>query len=78
MHENSVGCVCMVWPYPGWRADASVFSPSGLPACFSSSRFCLRSLHGSIMGCDLGRGEMRERRRESCECFVHVLLCPTV
>ena len=35
----------------------------------------LHSLHGSIMGCDL---EMRERRRESCECFVHVLLCPSV
>ena len=29
----------------------------------------LRSLHGSIMGCDLGRWEMRERRRESCECL---------
>ena len=35
----------------------------------------LRSLHGSIMGCDLGRWEMRERRRESCECLVDVLLC---
>ena len=38
----------------------------------------LRFLHGSIMGCDLGRWEMRERRRESCECFVHVLLCLSV
>ena len=37
-----------------------------------------RLLHGSIMGCDLGRGEMRETRREGCECFVHVLLCPSV
>ena len=38
VYENPVGCVCVVWPYPGWRADASVFSLSWLPACFSSSR----------------------------------------
>ena len=76
MHENPVGCVCMVWPYPGWRADASVFSPSWLPAYYSSSR-CWPSFSG-IMGCDLGRWEMRERRRESCECFVDVLLCSSV
>ena len=38
VHENPVGCVCVVWPYPGWRADGSVFSPSWLPASSSSSR----------------------------------------
>ena len=37
----------------------------------------LRSLHGSLMGCDLGWGEMRERGRESCDYFVYVLLCLT-
>ena len=27
--ENpEAGCVCMVWPYPVWRADGSVFSLS--------------------------------------------------
>ena len=27
--ENpETGCVCVVWAYPGWRADDSVFSPS--------------------------------------------------
>ena len=37
LSENpEAGCVCMVWPYPVWRADGSVFSPSWQPALISS------------------------------------------
>ena len=69
MHEDSVvGCVCMVWPYPEWRADVQFSLRPGCQLASLVLNVGLRSLHGSIMGCDLGRGEMRQRR-ESCEFF---------
>ena len=73
--ENSeTRCVCVVWPYPGWRVDGSVFSPSSQPAGPLAHNILLCFLHQLLMAFGMGRREEREERVVSTVCILSFAL----